>query len=271
MTGASLKKYILTPLMVSATVFSALTLPLAVFGDEPVTIQVQKESLLQGKIRDIATPYLGLAGAISLSTGIATVALTGWRQSSRKSQQTQDQLSELEQHLKKKQELLEAIKMSEAGLEASGLKIFLEAEIQPEISEMVEGESQGQPVPEQVVYKSVDLPVVQPLIIRNHPIESQPISFHQLTVQGAAAKFASAQIVLGYSRLKRGIEASTGFISPMSSQVEQLQNQLQTLMSQMEVLQMATQTTHCDVKSWETPTPIPLEVVRSYSVYSVAS
>ena len=271
MTGSPLKQYILTPLILSAAVFSALTLPLAVFGNQPVTIQVQKESVFQGELRDIATPYLGLAAAISIGTGIATVAVTGWRQSSRKSQQTKDQLSELEQNLKKKEELLESLKMSDAGLEASGLKMFLEAEMQPEAAKIVEAEIQPEAAPETIVAKSVDLPVVQPLIITNHPIEAQPISLRQVTVQTAAAKFASTQTALGYSRAKKGIKESTPLISPTPSQVEQLQNQLETLMSQMKVLQMATETTQFKGKALETPTEKPLKVVPSYLVYSVAS
>lgn len=271
MTGTPLKKYILTPFILSAAVFSALTLPLAVLGDEPVTIQVQKESIFQGKLRDIATPYLGLAAAISIGTGIATVAVTGWQQSSRKSQQTKDQLSELEQNLKKKEELLESLKMSDAGLEASGLKMFLEEEIKPEAAKIVEAEIQAEAAPGTVFVESGDLPVVQPLIITSHPMGSQPTSLHQVTVQTATAKFASTQTVLGYSRTKRGIKVSIPVISPTPSQVEELQNQLQTLMSQMKVLQMATETSNFEGKGLQTPTSTQLKVVPSYSVYSVAS
>jgi len=58
MTGSPLKKFILTPALLSAAVFATLTLPLAVFGSKPVTIQLQQEPVFQGQLRDVATPFL---------------------------------------------------------------------------------------------------------------------------------------------------------------------------------------------------------------------
>jgi hypothetical protein len=69
MSGSPLKKFVLTPVVVSAAVFAAMTLPLAIFGSKPVTIQLQQEPVFQGQLRDVATPYLGLATALSLGGG----------------------------------------------------------------------------------------------------------------------------------------------------------------------------------------------------------
>ena len=68
MTTSPLKKFVLAPVVLSAAVFSVLTLPLAVFVSQPVTIQLQEEPVFSGQLRDVATPYLGLASALSLGT-----------------------------------------------------------------------------------------------------------------------------------------------------------------------------------------------------------
>src|SRR3712207_3688813 len=108
MSGSPLKKFVVTPVVISAAVFGALTLPLALLGSKPVTIQLQGEPVFYGQLRDVATPYLGLASAISLGAGIASVAVSGWRSSTRKSSQAEAQLSNLAQHLKEKEAELEA-------------------------------------------------------------------------------------------------------------------------------------------------------------------
>ena len=58
MSSSPLKKFVLTPVVLSATVFAALTLPLGVLGSKPVTINLQQEQVFQGQLRDVATPYL---------------------------------------------------------------------------------------------------------------------------------------------------------------------------------------------------------------------
>lgn len=123
-----LKRYLLPSLIAAGTVFSALTLPLAICGSEQVAIKVNKESVFYGQLRDVAAPYLGFAAALSLGAAIGSVAMTGWQQSSRKSAQIQDQLSCLQQSLKEKEAQLEELKLSESRLQASGLSFFLEDE-----------------------------------------------------------------------------------------------------------------------------------------------
>src|SRR4028119_697171 len=102
MATSQLKKLVLTPIVVSAAVFATLTLPLAFFGTKPVTIQLQEEPIFYGKLRDVAAPYLGLASVVSLGAGLASVAVTGWRRSTRKSSQVEAQLSNLAQDLRER-------------------------------------------------------------------------------------------------------------------------------------------------------------------------
>ncbi|MEQ9553764.1 MAG: hypothetical protein RIM23_29595 [Coleofasciculus sp. G3-WIS-01] len=142
MTGSPLRKFLFTPIILSTAVFSVLTLPLAFFGDKEVTIQFQGEPVHHGQLRDIATPYLGLASVLGVGTGIATVAVTGWLQSSRKSAHAEEQLSDLERNLKEKEQLLEDLKLSKSRLAAAGLNNFLEQELEQEFVQLSDSEVQ---------------------------------------------------------------------------------------------------------------------------------
>lgn len=93
MSNSTLNKFVLTPVLLSATVLATLTLPLVFLNKKPVTIQLQEEPVFQGQLRDISTPYLGLASVLSLGAGVAIAAFFGWLISSRKSSQVETQLS----------------------------------------------------------------------------------------------------------------------------------------------------------------------------------
>ncbi|HBB30652.1 MAG TPA: hypothetical protein DDZ80_09610 [Cyanobacteria bacterium UBA8803] len=295
MTGSPLKKYVITPIMFSAAVFSALTLPLAVVGQKPVTIQFQKEPVFQGQLRDAATPYLGLATVLSLGTGIATIAMTGWQQSSRKSQKTEEQLSELEQNLKEKEKLLETLQLPESQGEIFEVSILVEealkelaAENAPtaveEDIEVANSQSAipnppspipAEPVKETSVTPQIELPVAQPMIFRTQPLEAQPMIPRQVTVQAAATKFAAAQNFLAYNKAKTSSKQSLKVTSPTSSEAEQLQHQLETMMAQMQALQTALQATpltpQSEGKIAEPTNSAPLKVVKSWAIHPVAS
>jgi hypothetical protein len=120
-----LKKALIPSLVLSCTVFSSLTLPLAVFGSELLVIQIQKEPIFVGKLKDVAAPYLGAATALSLGTGIAGLAVCGWRQSSRKASKLTEQISDLKQQLVSRESYIEELKLTEPRLQAAGLGTFL--------------------------------------------------------------------------------------------------------------------------------------------------
>lgn len=227
MTGSPLKKFVLTPIVLSTTVFATLTLPLAVFGSKPVTIQLQQEPVFHGPLKDIATPYLGLATVISLGAGVASVAVAGWRHSSRKSSQVEAKLSSLAQNLKEKEAALEAVQLSKSRLEASGLSAFLD-------EEEILDQALKSPA------ESFDTqPVVEPLVITTQPVEAQPVTQPQVRVQAAAASFASAQNFLGYTQAKAVVKPYEQETSPAPEELEQLHNQLQEIMAQMASVQKA--------------------------------
>ncbi len=264
MTSSPLQKFVFTPVILSASVFAILTIPLIVFGSKPVTIQLQEEPMFHGQVRDIAAPYLGVVGLVSLGAGIASVAVAGWRQSAHQSAQVKEQLSGLTQNLKHKEELLEAIKLSESNLEASGLNAFLDAEVTQKQPEKISEDS------------SNAVPVVEPLVITTHPIESQAMAPNQVTVQAAAAKFASSQSFLAYAQTKTIIKPPTTVSSLPPSQVEQLQHQLEQIKTQMESLQATLQGTPPTVESEaemieqmqvrDLSSSVPLRVLQSWSI-----
>lgn len=265
MTPSPLKKLVVTPIVISAAVFSVLTLPLPLFGSKPVTIQLQGEPIFYGKLRDIATPYLGLASAISLGIGIASVAITGWQSSVRKSSQVQAELSDLAQHLKEKEAQLEALKLSEPRIEASGLSPFLDKPVTTEQAKKTSGAYLGA------------VPKVEPLVITTHPFETQPVAVSQVTAQAAAAKFSIAQTFLGYTQAKASRNPSIQERSPAPEEVEQLHTQLQQIMTQIAFVQNALSDTPLEVKSKKAvslqaqaaipASPRRLPVVQSWSVH----
>lgn len=187
MTASIFKKFILPPVLLSAGVFATLTLPLALLGSKPVAIQLQEEPVFHGQLRDVATPYLGLASLLSLGTGVASVAVAGWQQSSRKSAQVEQQLSGLQQHLQEKEELLKELKLSEARLATVGLDSFLDGETPNPASEKAQPSLQ---------HSSQPVEAIEPFIV----ITEEPTEEFNSTVHAATARFSSAQTYLAYTQ-----------------------------------------------------------------------
>lgn len=263
MSGSPLKKFVLTPVVISASVFAVLTLPLAFLGNKPVTIKLQEDPVFYGQLRDVAAPYLGLAGALALGSGVASVALAGWRQSKRKSEEVEAQLSGLAQHLQQKETQLEALKFSEARLEASGLKVFLDEEVPLEPhtqlrSDLVDREDKGakedkEEKGEKVLctnatsYQTLsDLPsshaplAIEALLMAPPVLEPQVVVLSQTVIlQEKAAKFACAQTFLGYAQTKASKKLTPSGTEITRKDVEHLEAQLQQIMAQMTSVQTA--------------------------------
>lgn len=123
--STTLSKFVLAPVLISTTVLVVLTLPLYFIGKKTVTVQLQEEPVFQGQLRDISTPYLCLASILSLGSGVASAAFSGWRRSSRKSSQIEAQLSDLTKNLQAKESQIEALQRSESQLLDTQLPTFL--------------------------------------------------------------------------------------------------------------------------------------------------
>ncbi len=265
MSESPLKHFVLTPVLISAAVFATLSLPLAILGKQQVHIQLQSEPVYQGQLRDVATPYLALASVISLGAGVASIALTGWRSSTRKSSEVEAQLSTLAQSLQEREAQLESLKLSQERLEASGLSAFVDEELPLE------------PMLEKLAPSLPEVPVleVEPLVITEQPfkLQAQTLITNSPTVQAAAAKFASAQMFLGYAQRKDTVNTAPNVPEIAPAEVDKLYAQLQEIKAQMASMQQLMSATKSTVTSSEAPLPIQphLQVVKSWSVNDAAS
>jgi len=225
MSLSALTKFILPPVLASAAVFSVMTVPLALIGDKQININFQEETLFFGKLRDVALPYVVVATGLSLGAGISAIAISGWRKSTRKSTEVEQQISQLELQLQQKEELLKEFKLSETRLQVSGLNNFLDEQASPQ--------SKG--------YLTLNpRKVSQPVKISPQPPQAES---QNTTSTNAASAFASAQNFLGYTQAKHNIQEEIASISQASqtsitpAEFEQLQRQLRDMMLQMQEMQ----------------------------------
>ena len=272
MSGSPLNKFLFKPVLLAAAVLSVLSLPVAIFGSQPVSIRIQGEQWMDGEIKDLAPPYLGLVGALSLGVGVASLAISGWQHSAQKFSQTQDKVSTLAEDIQSKEKELEDLKLSLSSLAASGLTDFIdEAETQRTVTETVT-ENVIDNVTENLTDKVIDnvtenrtenltknvthnltetqdnsleyQPVFQTIVTRSDFVEEPAITTATRSVEDVTQKFASAQTFLGFVRTKPVLTPPIEVSSPKPEQLEQLNTQLQTIMTQMASLQSALDGTH---------------------------
>ncbi len=227
MSLSVLAKFILPPVFASAAIFSAMTLPLSAIGDKQINIKFQEETLFFGKLRDVALPYVVVATGLSLGAGISAIAISGWRTSSRKSTEIEQEVSQLQLQLQQKEELLKEFKLSETRLQVSGLNNFLDEQAS---------------YPANNIYPTLNpRNVTQPVEAKIPPQQAQGKS--QDTTANAASAFASAQNFLGYSQSKNDIKQELENISQANktsitpAEFEQLRGQLRDMMLQMQAME----------------------------------
>lgn len=276
MSGSPLNKFLFKPVLLAAAVLSVLSLPVAIFGSQPVSIRIQGEQWMDGEIKDLAPPYLGLVGALSLGVGVASLAISGWQHSAHKFSQTQDKVSNLAEDIQAKEKELEDLKLSLSSLAASGLTDFIdEAETQRTVTENIT-ENLTENLTEKVIDNVTEnltenpkknvtenlthnithnvietqdnslesQPVFQTIVTRSDFVEEPTITSATRSVEDVTQKFASAQTFLGFVRTKPALTPPIEVSSPKPEQLEQLNTQLQTIMTQMASLQSALDGTH---------------------------
>ncbi|AOY81395.1 hypothetical protein BJP36_17245 [Moorena producens JHB] len=263
MSGSPLNKFLFKPVLLAAAVLSVLSLPVAIFGSQPVSIRIQGEQWMDGEVKDLAPPYLGLVGALSLGVGVASLAISGWQDSSHKFAQTQDKVSTLAEGIQAKEKELEDLKLSLSSLAASGLTDFIdEAETPKTFTENVTEkvtenvtdkviENVTEKVTENVTHKVIEnvtetqdkslefQPVFETRVTRSNFVEEPSITTPTRSVEDVTQKFASAQTFLGFVRTKPVVTQPIQVSSPKPEQLDQLNTQLQTIMAQMASLQSA--------------------------------
>lgn len=125
-----MKSSFLQSVLLSGAIFSALTFPLAIYGSKNVNIEVQQEHLFAGKLKDIAAPYLGIAGLFSIGIGAASLSISEWRRSVNRSTQIESQLLELQTALQEKATRIDELCLSETYLASVGLQSFVETGVE---------------------------------------------------------------------------------------------------------------------------------------------
>jgi hypothetical protein len=213
-TLSDFTKLVLPATLLAGTVFSVLTAPLVMYGSEQIVVRFQDERIFDDRLKDIAAPYIGFAGLVSLSAGAASLGITGWRQAARRSHTSDGQIAALHQELQAKATQVEELLLSETRLEALGLGVFLQddaplVQTQP-IPPQPVAQARPQPVtksqpamakqtPGIVVQTSA--PVIDALIFGADslvPLHSRYAANRQ--VQSVVSPLAAAQVVLGLSR-----------------------------------------------------------------------
>jgi hypothetical protein len=257
MTLSALQKFLLPPAIASLSVFSLMSLPLATLGDKQIAIKFQEEPIFDGKLRDIAIPYVVFATALSIGSGISALAFCGWRNSSSKSAIIQQELSNLEQHLQQKEALLKEWQVSEPRLQISGLNAFLDDEVP--FDQAFSSKSSA-------ITITASQPIEPQTSMLMHTQSENPVpkvatQENTTTMRNIAANsaFAAAQPFLAYAQenpnsikeITAAGEVNQTAIMP--SELEDLQKQIKEMMLQMQAmqenLQLTSQATNAEVES----------------------
>lgn len=248
----SLSRCLISSAVLAGAVFCGTTLPLAALGSKPVTVQFEDKPVFVGQVQEFAGPYLGLATAISLAAGVASLATAGWRHSSRKLGQTEAQMSTLKQQLSEKEALLEDLKFSQQRLSASGLEFFLTeddaplpnsiAPIAPIAPAPVPADQPASAAP-YVVVGAEQPQTIHPALMTLTP--SQPA----VTTQAATA-LASAQAFMSFARPAHS--ATAPVVAEAGTELDELLSHLKQVMTQIERMQIVpAERTHLTNATWQ--------------------
>jgi uncharacterized coiled-coil protein SlyX len=241
MSLSALRKFVLPPVIASAAVFSAMSFPLAVLGDKPINIRFEEEPIFDGRLRDIAPPYVVAITALSLGAGIAAAAVSGWRNSSRKSSEFEQQLTKLEEHLEQKDKLLKELNLSESRLQLSGLNNFLDEEVP--FDSYVNRNASPTVVTQPVVAQT---PVQRPVQTYEQVVNSLPSRVgkpvaNQSKVVNASSAFASGQTYMTNYGQPQTNNIREGQGNVTAQEFEALQIQLREMMDRMQMMQNSLQ------------------------------
>ncbi|AFY57809.1 hypothetical protein Riv7116_5433 [Rivularia sp. PCC 7116] len=229
MTLSARRKLVLPSAIACIAVFAAMTVPLAIFGDKQVRINIEEESFFYGRLRDVAAPYVLLATVLSCGTGISVAALIGWQQTTQKSLNCKNELSKLKVHLQDKEELIEQFKFSDSRLQVSGLTSFLNGQNSQEVAPQPVVVTNSESVSKLNANKSVDA------------------AYFSANTQDVAEDFSDSlpnDISSQTSNNTINSNAQDSLVNEANvnehSEIEALQQQMKDMMSRIEQLQTKT-------------------------------
>jgi hypothetical protein len=174
---------LVSSVLLSGVVFAATTVPLTLFGSQPVTVKLEEKPVFSGRLEELATPYLSFATAVSLGVGAATFGLLCWQTSARKLSRAEEQIAALKQQVQEKEALLEYLKFSDSRLQTAGLDSFLgddavSYQMMPQIQPIHQEHKANSFVP-------VGLRQQPELRVNSHPVEAQSPSHHPYNLDDA--------------------------------------------------------------------------------------
>ncbi|AFY54044.1 hypothetical protein Riv7116_1483 [Rivularia sp. PCC 7116] len=105
------KKVVLPTLAISGTIFVGFAALLAQYGSERVEVRVDSQDLFYGEVRDLLSP--GVGAALSLTLGVASIAVIGYSKSASREQELEKQLLSLRKAVLDKEVQIEDIKKHE--------------------------------------------------------------------------------------------------------------------------------------------------------------
>lgn len=257
MTTSSIQRSLIPAACIAGTLFAISTAPLAMYRSEVVAVELQNRPFFAAEIRDLAGPYLGLAGLISVSLGVSVMGFSGWRQASRKSEAAESKLSGLQRDLLAQQSELEEIKFSQSRLRSQNLDTFLEPQTSLEaLNQQVPHRAPLAaipnhipapiaPVPQAVtapkpqvvpIGHSEAIPYVSYVSLTDRPLDSAATPVNAVKDKAMMA-LAAAQSYASYARSSNPMDAGEGDDQAAGvPQLDQLLGQLQQLASQVEEL-----------------------------------
>lgn len=248
----SFSRYLITSTVLAGVVFSVSTLPLAASGTKLVRVQMDDESVFVGQLKELAGPYLGLSAAISLGAGAIGLTMMGWRQSSRKLNQAEDEMSAIKQQLLEKEAQIESLTFSPAKLEAAGLDAFLQGDAEEDVYHLPS--ESAAPAQEKLAVNSHNLSssiavVIDSLVEMAQPAANTTVSkaaMNSVAKLQATSALPGAQAFMGYARPKAEttpahpiVEPSSPQESENSPQLDELLTYLKQVMTQIEKLHPA--------------------------------
>ncbi|MBI4782670.1 MAG: hypothetical protein HY785_15320 [Oscillatoriophycideae cyanobacterium NC_groundwater_1537_Pr4_S-0.65um_50_18] len=216
----SFANHLVSSALLVGALFSVTTFPLAAFSAKPVTVELERDTVFAGSVKDIAVPYLLTTAAISIGAGVANLAVLSWQQSSRKLVSMEGKVSKLTHQLSETESQLEYLKFSQTKLDALGLAGFLQAESRPSAQLGAAGAvaqtrllSQSSTVASTVranefranEFRANETPATAQAVVISQPVftlDSAPALPPYAPNVRAAASFPAAQAFMGFARPK---------------------------------------------------------------------
>lgn len=234
-----MKNALIPSVLLSSVIFAGLTFPLAAAGSQPLEIKLQREQVFVGTLRDISSPYLALAGLISVGAGMVNLSISGWRHSSRKSTQVDNRLSKLQAELQRKESQIEDLRLSIPYLKATGLDAFLEPNPAVKAQEVAQLEP---PITAAEVAQSAALHNQAPSSVGSQTVQSltsDSVNLPLVLVNPVAS--VSPLVPSASSLASQPHAADVQSVNPQTevvvSQIHELKQQLQQMASQLSMLQ----------------------------------